>query len=568
MPLLTTHGSVGEFDSDENEDDWETYVERVALYFTANGISDATKKRAILLSVCGAKTYRVIRDLVAPAKPTDISYDDIVSLVQKHFNPKPVVTIQRFKFNSRSRQEGESVATFVAALRHLAIHCEYGVSLSDMLRDRLICGVNDDRIQRRLLAEAKIDFTKALAVAQAMETAEREAQHLQTTKVEKAVPTTEEAVHNTSGGDTKRWGGGSSQNCYRCGGKHRSSSCWHLETKCHACGKKGHIAKVCLSKKKGSQQKQKSRSESNTNTVSEGPDEEVYTMFPLRSQKYAPICVTLKVNQVPLKMEIDTGATLSVISETTYSQVWGKQPPPLKKGRVKLRTYTGQEIPVRGEIDVDVEHGRQHKKLVLMVTEGDGPSLLGRNWLEELRIDWKTTYAVQSVKTLATVLEAHAAVFRIELGTIKGTTAKLHVDPHVAPKFYKPRPVPFSLRHQVEAELERLEKEEIIKPRKFSSWAAPIVAVPKPDGTVRICGDYKVTANKAIICDVHPIPRIEDIFAAVSGGVLFSKLDLSHAYLQLQLDESAKDYLVINTHRGLFEYTRMPFGITSAPGVF
>ena len=72
-----------------------------------------------------------------------------------------MVTIQRFKFNSRSRQEGESVATFVAALRHLAIHCEYGVSLSDMLRDRLICGVNDDRIQRRLLAEAKIDFTKA-----------------------------------------------------------------------------------------------------------------------------------------------------------------------------------------------------------------------------------------------------------------------------------------------------------------------------------------------------------------------------------------------------------------------
>ena len=86
MPLPTTHGSVGEFDSDVNEDDWETYVERVALYFTANGISDATKKRAILLSVCGAKTYRVIRDLVAPAKPTDISYDDIVSLVQKHFN--------------------------------------------------------------------------------------------------------------------------------------------------------------------------------------------------------------------------------------------------------------------------------------------------------------------------------------------------------------------------------------------------------------------------------------------------------------------------------------------------
>ena len=130
---------------------------------------------------------------------------------------------------------------------------------------------------------------------------------------------------------------------------------------------------------------------------------------------------------------------------------------------MKLRTYTGQEIPVRGAIDVDVEHGRQHKKLVLMVTEGDGPSLLGRNWLEELRIDWKMTSAVQSGKTLSTVLDVHDAVFRKELGTIKGTTAKLHVDSHVAPKFCKPRQiVPFSLRHKVEAELERLENEEII----------------------------------------------------------------------------------------------------------
>ena len=97
-----------------------------------------------------------------------------------------------------------------------------------MLRDQLICGINDDRIQRRLLAKTKSDFTKALAVAQAMETAEREAQHLQSTKVEKPVSTTEEAVHNTSSGDTKRWGGGSSQNSYRCGGKHRPSSYRHL----------------------------------------------------------------------------------------------------------------------------------------------------------------------------------------------------------------------------------------------------------------------------------------------------------------------------------------------------
>lgn len=115
--------------------------------------------------------------------------------------------------------------------------------------------------------------------------------------------------------------------------------------------------------------------------------------------------------------------------------------------------------------------------------------------------------------------------------------------------------------------MERLEKEGIIRLRQFSQWVAPIVAVAKSDGfeAVRVCGDYKVTANKAMICDTHPIPRIEDILTAMSGGVSFTKLDLSHAYLQLQLHEAARDYLVINTHKDLFEYTRMPFGITLAP---
>ena len=116
------YGTIAEFDP--AEEDWSTYVERVDLYFAANDITDAAKRRAVLLSACGAKTYRTIRDLVAPAKPTDMSYEDIVMKVQEHYDPLPAVTMQRFKFNSRSRQAEESIATYVAALRHLAIHCE------------------------------------------------------------------------------------------------------------------------------------------------------------------------------------------------------------------------------------------------------------------------------------------------------------------------------------------------------------------------------------------------------------------------------------------------------------
>ena len=142
---------------------------------------------------------------------------------------------------------------------------------------------------------------------------------------------------------------------------------------------------------------------------------------------------------------------------------------------------------------------------------------------------------VRESSALATVLHDHRAVFKNELGTITCAKAEIHVDPQVPPSFHRPRPVPFALKQKVEIELERLQREGIIHPRQFSQWAAPIVAVPKSDGSVRLCGDYKVSANKAIICDIHPISRSEDIFAAMSGGISFSKLDLSHAYLQLQL---------------------------------
>ena len=99
--------------------------------------------------------------------------------------------------------------------------------------------------------------------------------------------------------------------------------------------------------------------------------------------------------------------------------------------------------------------------------------------------------------------------------------------------------------------------------------AAPIVPVLKSDkSSIRICGDFRVTVNKAVKLDSYPIPRVEDLFAKLSGGKRFTKLDLSQAYQQLELDEESKEYVVINTPRGLFRYNRLPFGISAAPGIF
>ncbi len=101
---MAQHGNIGEF-----------YTERMGQYFAANAITVAATKRAVLLSSCGSATYKLICSLTLPDKPSDVSYEGLVTLVRDHYKPKPSITAQRFNFNSRFRQPGESMATYVAS---------------------------------------------------------------------------------------------------------------------------------------------------------------------------------------------------------------------------------------------------------------------------------------------------------------------------------------------------------------------------------------------------------------------------------------------------------------------
>ena len=108
----------------------------------------------------------------------------------------------------------------------------------------------------------------------------------------------------------------------------------------------------------------------------------------------------------------------------------------------------------------------------------------------------------------------------------------------------------------------------IYEPVYSSKWAAPIVPVFKPDGSIRICGDYKQTVNTVADCDKYPVPKTEDIFATLHGGEKFTKLDLSQAYQQLLLSPKSRELLTVNTHKGLFQPTHLQFGVHSASGIF
>ena len=159
--------------------------------------------------------------------------------------------LQRFKFGSRRQKPGEPIANFVSDLRRLSEHCDFGETLDDMLRDRIVCGIADGRLQRHLLVEPDLSLKKDLELAQAQETAEQGAQQLQ-----------QQRPHSEQMNKLTKTGGKpprpqqlqqpqkqTEKQCYRCGAaNHLANACRFQDAVCRNCNKKGHIARACRSR--------------------------------------------------------------------------------------------------------------------------------------------------------------------------------------------------------------------------------------------------------------------------------------------------------------------------------
>ena len=217
------------------------------------------------------KTYRLIKTLCLPEKPQDHSFEEIVKRVKAHFYPKPSPIIKKYEFNRRKQNPGESVAEFLAAIRKIADDCEYGTVLDDMLRDRLVFGVADKRLQNRFLREPKLTYVNARDMALAAEAADKDAKQLQGGREDSATSLLTSSSSHEGGAVARidgqsrkpRLGKGSSYKrnspgetsqsvttspCYRCGGKHDATTCRYKEFECRNCHKKGHLEKACRKK--------------------------------------------------------------------------------------------------------------------------------------------------------------------------------------------------------------------------------------------------------------------------------------------------------------------------------
>jgi hypothetical protein len=507
--------AIGKIDNfDESVEDWESYTERLEEYFKANDVGN-NKKVSCLIATMGPKTYGLLKSLTAPAKPSASTFDEIKATLLQHLSPTPIVIAERFRYYMRNQASGESVAEYVAVLKKLSTNCKFGGFLDEALRDRLVCGISSKTTQERLLCEKELDFQKASGMAIAQETAVRDAKQLQ-----KGASSDVHAIKSSE--KTPR------SSCFRCGRTHDPDECWFKDENCHKCGRRGHISRKCKGKpqkketkrhdsyderskirgkknRKGNKKVHKVEISDESSEIESDTDVDVYAMFSMSSKKDDAIWIQLNIASTPVRMELDTGSAVSVMNFKEYQDSIGESWP-LKPTSVLLKTYTGQKIQPRGEVEVPVDYDGDKHNLILYVVDGkDCPPLLGRDWLREIRLDWRTVKLLSSTvsveQKLEHILQKNGDLFKEELGTMKNIKAKVNLKEGQEPKYFKARPMAYAMKPKVEKELDSLIERGIISPVTYSEWATPIVPVVKGDCSVRICGDFKVTLNQAIKVD-------------------------------------------------------------------
>ena len=574
---MSHFGRLEEFDCSST--DINSYFEGLHAFYSANNVRDSAKVD-VFLSVVGPKKYKLLKSLIAPTLPSDKTTDELYQTLKRHVQPTDSVISRRVRFYTRKQKDrkchrlhsgAETVSSrmwiwcfsWPIVVWHFCYWNRRQRNTEKAERSEAI----DFRQGGRDCSHARISFTGIKRYFR--QRSNRWHACIRSLQQWTGAAATASAQQARAGW-WLLWGQLARSAAEQ--RKHRCLQVLSLRPEPSCVDMQVQAVRMSRMPQKGSSQvsvPQQSQVPWCANVRGRGRRGRAFRLFhtstPVKASK-EPWSTTMVIDQVPVWVEIDTGSGKSVIGK----DIW-KQSSPKKKLRetpVNLMTYSGKKLPLLGICLVEVQHqGERHRLELLVADVKDQLPTIGRDWLSKIKIDWKGVFHIKS-RTLQQVLDKHEAVFEKGLGTMKKFKAKLHLKSGATPKFVKARPVPFALRPKVEVSLEKLEQEGVLKKVTHNEWGSPIVVVPKKTGGMRICGDYKVTLNQVLDVDQHPLPKPSNLFATLAGGKVFSKLDLTQAYHQMEVGEKFQHLLTITTLKGLCRYHRLPFGISSAPALF
>ena len=569
---------------DQNASDgWRRWRERLECYMTATGLNKMDKNIQVstFLTVIGSESHEVYSTFDwGEVDPKEATLSQVMEKFSQYCTPRGNVTFERYRFNSRGQHAGESLEQYVTELRKLSAKCEFNsVTPDQLLRDRIVFGLRDDKVRERLLRESMLSLEKCLEICRASEVSLKQLQEVKqiadssasVSQIAKKQKPSRNVGQQKSGHRQQR----SEVKCKYCNREHakKKESCPAYGKTCSKCGKQNHFAAVC-----------KTATEA-VHAVTER--REVYSVRSVSSVLRAEQTVTLDISRTAaIRFQIDTGADVNVLPLHVYKNatrdVHLKN---VQRSYTRLQGYGKHEMTSRGKVKLDVWRGGQRRSISCEIVQGTNfHSILGAKTCEELGLiqvldndalnpptSEVNIHTVQGQNFGKPITEDQLKrefpeVFRSTVGLLAGEH-KITIDPAVRPVQHAPRRVPEALRTRLRKELETMEKNGIIERIEVpTEWINSMVIVPKTCG-LRICLDPR-DLNKAVKREKYQLPTIEDVASRLTGAKIFSLLDVKSGFWHIKLTEESSLLTTFHTPFGRYKYKRLPFGINSAPEIF
>ncbi len=550
----------------------------------------ASQKNGYLYMFLGAEGRRQFDSDPAADQIDSMNHSDFEKAVATLFSEDIDEVTACFEFNRREQCRDETTEEFLGTLRAMATDCNFGNTTDRQIAIRMICGCNNRDTKTRLLALKVLKLNEVVKTMKAEERARLNATSINRHRQPAAVnairppPFLPPSYQDSRRPPPERnaQSKDACTNCGRAGHAARDPNCPAKAMNCNQCGKPGHFARCCRQGQPirgrgqgGRGRRGRGRMATTTaDNYNQTPSEDAVIRI-ARTTCFEPIQGKVEISNgisfETVQMEIDSGAQPSTLPVHVYKKHFRSRP--LLPARSTLYNFDHSKVAgVLGAFETRVRLcGRIHQDFI-HVLDGDAAPVLGRNFLTPL--DVKIDCGQKTIATVTgdfkddcTPLGRHPGLTQPDIGTCPGPPHQIKLADDVNPFAAKLRPVALARREKTNDAIKAMERDGVWEKTDKSTWVHPLVAVPKPDGTIRVTTDLS-RLNTYVVPDRYPVPNIKDMFLQISGARHFSKIDLKKAYFNVELEEESRDLTTTITPLGLFRYKKLPMGLKDAASAF
>ena len=552
------------------------------------------EKASYLLLWIGRQGIDIYKSWTFTDEADKYKLNELYARFEQHLQPKVNSWLARFQLQQCHQQPTESADDFICRCRNVASKCKFSdaAETDTRLMEQLIIGTRYKAVQEKLLEKGDrlSSLDEAMDIARTHEaTVTQMAElsgavgghtHAQSDvdviksghykKPSQSTRTKTSVLQSSSPSFAKK--------CQYCGKEcHDRSVCPAKAATCHFCRKVGHFQHVCRQKQKSaSQQPMVSPSSHPPHSVDSLTTAQLPDIFlgTVDASDADPWCVCVSVNGVGIDMKLETGADVTVIPSHVFSLL---AKPPLSPTTRVLYGANSSKLAVEGVFEADMDaNGVSVHQDVYVVADLKQP-LLGRPAIKALGLLSLSPIAdrVSAVSTAtggtcdqSSAAKQFPSLFQ-PLGKFSGEPYCIRLAADVKPvALSSPRRVPIPLYQKVEDELGRMVTQGIITPvDQPTDWCSGLVVVTKRSGAVRLCVDY-TELNKYVRTEQHVLPCVDHTLGQLAGAKFFTKLDANSGFYQVPLSEDSQRLTTFITPFGRYMFTRLPFGICSAPEHF